>query len=110
MAKRAKPAEVKSEILDLIETEGIKAATRAAIAICNDDKAAAPARATMAGFLFRAASLGGFGKNADRESDIPLHEMSPEQLDMRVQKAFERIDKYVRGEPLDLDDGGSPFD
>lgn len=78
--ERERPEEVREDVLDLIETRGIRAAAQAAIDVCEDKAAPAPARATAAGLILRAAALGGFGRNAERERDIEPHQMTGEQL------------------------------
>jgi hypothetical protein len=64
-----------------IQTEGAEAAYEAALAVCQDTKAPAPARATCATTILRA---GGF-LNA-REDPTPKgpHEMTPTEIEARL--------------------------
>lgn len=68
-------------LLTKIQTEGAEAAYAAALAVCQDTKAPAPARATCATTILRA---GGF-LNA-REDNTPKepHEMTPAELNARL--------------------------
>ncbi|WP_062229090.1 hypothetical protein [Aureimonas frigidaquae] len=86
--------EIESErrdVLRTIQVEGIRAAADAAIAICQDPKAPAPARATAAGLLFRAAALGGFGKADEAERAKEPHEMTPEEIDRELRRMRESM-------------------
>lgn len=76
--------ETRREVLQLLQTSGIQAAAEAAIAVCQDPSAPAPARATAAGLIFRGAALGGFGKSNEAETLLGKepHEMSSAELDM----------------------------
>lgn len=81
--------EIESErrdVLHEIQTRGIRAAANAAIAVCEDPKAPAPAKATAAGLLFRAAALGGFGKADEAERTKELHEMTGDELDRELRR------------------------
>lgn len=82
--ERERPEEVREDMLDLIETRGLRAAVQAAIDVAEDKAAPAPARATAAGLILRAAALGGFGRNAERERDIEPHQMTGEQLQAAI--------------------------
>ena len=90
-----------------IQTEGAEAAYAAALAVCLDTKAPAPARATCATTLLRA---GGYlnVKPVDAE-EKELHEMSGAELSAAI-AAFEALqalresggDAYDAGEDLGL--------
>lgn len=81
---RERPEEVREDVLDLIETRGIRAAAQAAIDVCEDKTAPAPARATAAGLILRAAALGGFGKQGERDRDLEPHQMTGAQLQAAI--------------------------
>ena len=51
------PAETKAWFKQQVRTHGLRAAYRALVGVCEDPKAAAPAKATSAGFLLRAAGV-----------------------------------------------------
>lgn len=60
-----------------VRTRGLRAAYRAAINVCEDPKAPAPARATASGLLLRAAGVLTKTEEAD---EIPIEQMSMEQM------------------------------
>ncbi|BDA86370.1 hypothetical protein Sa4125_39120 [Aureimonas sp. SA4125] len=101
--ERERPEEVREDVLDLIETRGLRAAAQAAIAVCEDAAAPAPARATAAGLLFRAAALGGFGKQGERERDLEPHQMDGKQL----QAAIEDLKRREAAQKRRARSGGS---
>ena len=68
-------------LLVRIETEGVEAAYAAALEVCRDPKAPAPARATCSTTLFRAAGF--FNAKEDRAPKEP-HEMTSEELEARI--------------------------
>ena len=82
-----------------IATEGAEAAYAAALAVCNNPNAPAPAKATCATTILRA---GGYltGKAAD-EAKEP-HEMTPSELAARL------ADLQAGREDLGEDDFGAP--
>jgi hypothetical protein len=71
-----------------IRTEGIQAAYEAALAVCRDVKAPAPARATAAGLLFRAAGL--FDRPGEDDAPEP-HAMTPEELGSEIARIRRRL-------------------
>ena len=85
-----------------IQTEGAEAAYQAALAVCLDAKAPAPARATCATTLLRA---GGYlnVKPVDAEEKEP-HEMSGAELSAAIE-AFE-VMQSLRESGGDADDAG----
>ena len=89
-----------------IQTEGAEAAYQAALAVCLDTKAPAPARATCATPLLRA---GGYlnVKPVDAE-EKGGHEMSAEELSAAI-AAFEEMQLDRVGEH-DVDEQGDNMD
>ncbi len=51
------PADVKAWFRRVVRSEGLKTAYRALVAVCEDSRSPAPAKATAAGFLLRAAGV-----------------------------------------------------
>jgi hypothetical protein len=86
------------EVRELIATKGVRAAAAALIAVCEDTKAAAPARATAGAALLRAAGM--FEKRTV-DDDTPDHELDGNQLQARVAKILAR---RGAGWPLDRDE------
>jgi hypothetical protein len=80
------PDAARQETLELISTRGVRAAAQAAIDICEDPAAPAPARATASGLLFRAAALGGFGKSEEEGGEKQLHEMTAGEIERELRK------------------------
>lgn len=70
-------AEVQRELLLRIQTEGVLAAYEAALAICRDPDAPAPARATASATLFRVA---GYFDRQERGPKKQPHEMTADEL------------------------------
>jgi len=71
------------DLLRRIRTEGIEAAYEAALDVCRDKKAPAPARATASGVLFRVAGLfnpreAGTGKQS--------YEMTKAEIDAEIKR------------------------
>jgi hypothetical protein len=71
----------KRALLSKIQTEGAEAAYAAALAVCKDPKAPAPARATCATTLFRAA---GFLNLREDTSPKEPHQMTADELTARL--------------------------
>jgi hypothetical protein len=104
MSKRKQTvAEVRQEVLELIRTDGLRAAAEGAIAVCRDPTAPAPARATAAGLIFRAAAFGGFGKNDDDGREKEPHEMTGAELSRAADRARQELARQGGEDP---DDGG----
>ena len=80
--------------------------------MCEDKAAPAPARATAAGLLLRAAALGGFGKQAERSRDLEPHEMNGEQFQAALADLQREREKHLRRrqEADDADGDGDVFD
>lgn len=91
-AMDANPDEAREAFQHKVKTEGLEVAYNTAINICKDGKAPAPARATMAVALMRAA--GAFAR-ADEETDIEPHNMTAAQLEREIAK-IRRQDKGLR--------------
>lgn len=89
--------ETRREVLQLLQTSGIQAAAEAAIAVCQDPSAPAPARATAAGLIFRGAALGGFGKSGEAETLLGKepHEMTAAELGMGSGEHIANMKRYL---------------
>ncbi|WP_062017263.1 hypothetical protein [Aureimonas sp. AU4] len=87
-------------VMERLGSEGLEAAADAAISVCRDPKAPAPARATAAGLIFRATALGGFGKEEDEGLDKEAHEMSPEE----TRRALARLQRKLAEEDGEADE------
>jgi hypothetical protein len=68
-------------LLTRIQTEGVEAAYEAALAVCQDTKAPAPARATCATTIFRA---GGFFNAREDQSQKEPHQMTRAEIEARL--------------------------
>lgn len=79
------PAEALSDLRQLIRREGAEEAFAALRSVCNDPKVPAPARATAATSIFRAAGL--FDKTDAAADDKPLSELTAAELDQVVRRA-----------------------
>lgn len=71
----------KRALMSRIQTDGSEAAYEALLAVCRDAKAPAPARATAATSLFRAAGLMNGKQDAQ---DKPPEEMSLAEIEARI--------------------------
>ncbi|WP_187272420.1 hypothetical protein [Methylobacterium sp. WL9] len=76
------------ELIERIRTEGVEAAYGAALDVCRDKKAPAPARATAATTIFRVA---GYMSAAAEEPDKPPHEMTAAELQAFIRAGEARI-------------------
>jgi hypothetical protein len=65
------------ELRSMLRRDGIKAAYAALVNVCQDSKAPAPARATAAAAIFRAAGL---FERTDEGAQKQLHEMTADEL------------------------------
>lgn len=86
------------EVQHLVQTLGIRAAAQALIDVCQDPKAAAPAKATAGTTIFRAA---GFFDAEKKTSAKELHQMTWDELEAnREQLERERAAmlREMRGE------------
>ncbi|WP_299911606.1 hypothetical protein [uncultured Paracoccus sp.] len=82
------------ELRKRIAAEGAPAAFEAALAICKDPKAPAPARATCAVAMFRAAGM--FDKTDDPLDDKQLEEMTPQERNERMAELEDRLRQLDR--------------
>lgn len=96
------PREARDWFRRVVRTEGVRAAYTAALDVCRDKKAPAPARATAAMTLLRAAGM--LNPKPDEDGDdTELAEMTPQQLNklvaearadrIRAQEEIERIER-----------------
>ncbi|MDP3262446.1 MAG: hypothetical protein U1E06_07905 [Tabrizicola sp.] len=87
MTDEARPHESPSESLQRnlsrIRTEGLDAATEAAIKLLRDPKAPAQAKSATINAIYRASGLLG---RADEDAQSEPHEMTAEQLDREVKR------------------------
>lgn len=81
--------ETQRQLLQKIHTEGVREAYDAALSVCRDPKAPAPARASAAATLFRVA--GYFDRKSDSGREKEPHEMTPEELDRAVRRAQRQL-------------------
>lgn len=100
-----KPSDVlarRRALLTKIQTEGAEAAYAAALAVCQDAKAPAPARATCATTILRAG-----GYLSAREDGTPKepHEMTASELAARLAE----IQSDAVPRPSDADGGADVF-
>jgi hypothetical protein len=87
------------DLLERIQTEGVQAAYEAALSVCKDAKAPAPARATAAATLFRVA--GYFEKKSDGLLDKDPHEMTAGELNEAIRRLGKQANKGGRGDIFD---------
>ncbi|PNG26221.1 hypothetical protein CR492_08835 [Methylocella silvestris] len=73
-----------ADLKKLIRREGVEVAYATLLSVCNDPKAPAPARATAATSIFRAAGL--FDKVENAADDKPLSEMTHAELDQIIRR------------------------
>ncbi|SFZ86674.1 hypothetical protein SAMN02983003_3868 [Devosia enhydra] len=91
--------EARRDLLERVQTEGITAAYEAALAICRDPKAPAPARATASATLFRVAGL--FDRKDANDRPKEPHEMSSEELAQEIAL----LERRAKGLPAETDEG-----
>lgn len=84
------PEEALSRNQRRLRTEGLDAATEAAIQLLRDPKAPAQAKSATINAVFRASGL--LGK-ADEDSEPEPHEMTAQQLERAAQRAMESLGK-----------------
>ncbi|MDV6224668.1 HGGxSTG domain-containing protein [Nitratireductor aquimarinus] len=94
---------VEEALLRRVRTEGVEAAYSAALSICRDKTAPAPAKATAATTLFRVA---GYFEKRDSGHTKDLHEMTPEEIGRELR----RLESMARGETGGGKDHGGVFD
>lgn len=84
MTAEMSPQEHRLDLMRRIQTEGVEAAYQAALAVCKDVSAPAPARATCATTLFRAA--GYLVTKEDTGTQKQPHEMTPTELQAAIKE------------------------
>lgn len=77
------------ELMERVQTEGIEAAYEAALAICRDKSAPAPARATASTTLFRVAGL--FDKRDADPAGKEAHEMTADEIAAAIAEIQSRL-------------------
>lgn len=87
------PEEALERNLERIRTEGLDAATEAALVLLRDPNAPAQAKSATINAMFRASGL--FGRS-DEQTEPELHEMTPAQLE----KAIKRAEASLRPKPV----------
>lgn len=80
----------------VLRGRGMRAAVRAAIEICESKDAPAPAKATAAGWIFRANGMLG---NSSDETEKEPHEMSPAELGRALARAKAKAEAFEQREP-----------
>lgn len=80
---KEKPEDALARNQRRLRTEGLDAATEAAIQLLRDPKAPAQAKSATINAVFRASGLLG---RADEDMEPELHEMTAEQLDRAVKR------------------------
>ncbi len=93
------PDEALERNLRRIRTEGLDAATDAAISLLRDPKAPAQAKSATVNAMYRASGL--FGR-ADDAGETELHEMTAEQIAREIQKVEARLAAAKRGADLEI--------
>jgi hypothetical protein len=84
-----------------LRTVGARAAYQALLEVCQDSKAPAPARATSGTALLRAA--GYFNRENDRDDEKPIHALTLDELERRIQK-LDRQRRASERKPRDVFD------
>lgn len=74
-----------------LKTKGVRAAYKTAMAVCQDPKAPAPAKATMVTALMRAAGL--FAR-AEDSSALEPHAMTAQQVDAELTRLRRSARRY----------------
>ena len=80
---RLSAADMKTELMERIRTEGVEVAFATALEVMRDPKAAAPAKATMTTVVFRAA---GYLEKEVGGAEVDLSSMTRKQLESFVAK------------------------
>lgn len=92
------PDEALIRNLNRIKTEGLDAATEAALQLLRDSKAPSQARSATINAMYRAAGL--FGR-PDEGKEPDLHEMTPEQLARAVKDTESQLRRALVGNSSD---------
>ena len=85
---RESPGEALERNLRRIRTEGLDAATEAAITLLRDPKAPAQAKSATINAIYRASGL--LGRAGD-ETEPELHQMTPAQLERATKRAMQDL-------------------
>ncbi len=101
--RAASLSEARGALRRKIQTEGAEAAYAALVAVCNDSKAPAPAKATAGTSLLRAA---GYFEKVDDPEDKELYELTPPELERIMQNLVRMRDQIEAAERGDVDDDG----
>lgn len=84
------PGEALERNMRRIRTEGLDAATDAAITLLRDPKSPAQARSATISAIFRASGLLG---RAEETAEPEVHKMTGEQLDREVRRLLRKLEK-----------------
>jgi len=93
-------AEVKAWFRRKVRTHGLRVAYNAAVSVCEDPKAPAPARAAAAGLLFRAGGVLD-AKNTEDDDDTPIGQMTMAQMRARYERLEAEAAERARTETAD---------
>lgn len=86
--KKESPSAAMERNMRRLRTEGLDAATQAAIELLRDPKAPAQAKSATINAVFRASGLLG---RADEETEPEIHEMTPQQLERAAKRAMDAM-------------------
>ncbi len=107
--KKETPDEVHERVFELLHTRGIEVAINGLIAVAEDPKAPAPARATAGAALLRSAGF--YDRDRDDLADKKPSEMSPDELNRTLQRLRRELaDKDARKAVEHGGGDGSLFD
>ncbi|TXN05316.1 hypothetical protein FV222_06785 [Methylobacterium sp. WL103] len=85
------PEETRRELQLLMQTEGARIAYDTAKSICLDPKASATAKASAINSLLR---VGGFDGKPEPDGDVPVEDMTKEQLARRIGQIDRMLASY----------------
>ena len=86
--KKESPSAAMERNMRRLRTEGLDAATQAAIELLRDPKAPAQAKSATINAVFRASGLLG---RADEDTEPEIHEMTPQQLERAAKRAMDAM-------------------
>lgn len=86
--KQESPSAAMERNMRRLRTEGLDAATQAAIELLRDPKAPAQAKSATINAVFRASGLLG---RADEDTEPEIHEMTPQQLERAAKRAMDAM-------------------
>lgn len=91
--------DARRQLLERVNTEGVLAAYEAALAVCRDTKAPAPARATASAVIFRVAGL--FDRREAVDHQKQPFEMTGDELAEAIKQAERSLSERpaTDGEP-----------